>query len=162
MDIVLDSVCISSLLRTRRPDRVVDDLTKRIERHLVRVIVDGDGGIVSEWEETCNRELVHALIAKWESVRGFESCRKLGKIPADLKNKLRQLGFADTVDIVILRVALVVTDRTIISDDSDFWDPADPTSIGRRNAPVARLLRDAEEVEVLPLRGLLDRVRVYP
>ena len=77
-----------------------------------------------------------------------------------LRKKLRQLKFEDGGDRLVLRIAIVTADRTIVTSDPDFWDPANKASVGNSNAPVARILKDDEEIRVMTLEALLKSIKM--
>lgn len=113
--------------------RTCDDLTVRIEARLVRVVVDAKRALIDEWKRTCNEELVQVLVARWEAVAGLYQLGKDGVVSGPLNRKLRELGFGcDTVDKLVLRIAIATTDRVILSDDSGFWDPKRESTGWRR------------------------------
>jgi hypothetical protein len=84
---------------------------------------------------------------------------KDGKIEGALKRRLKELGFEDTVDRLIVRTCLSTTDRRIVSDDSDFWDPADKNSTGMKDAPVSTCLWKEERIRVSTLGEFLSEHR---
>lgn len=167
MQVVLDTVVVNHLLRRPAAGRKAASFSTSIDEYIdngrLTVHVDKDGGIIDEWKDTCGREYIEALMIRWYDAKGLFSVHKPGRIPPATVNKLRQLGFDDTIDKLLLRVALSevkgITDKIVVSNDSDFWNPANPNDVGERNAPVAKLLRDEIEVIVYTLKLLMTALR---
>lgn len=165
MDVVLDTASLHRLLCRPRRTRgriggrwsLETPLDEPIRGGRVAVALDRAQGLVSEWEQTCGRELVGVVLARWEPLRGILIIDTPPPLGGRITRRLRCLGFRDTVDKLVLRLALAIRDRVIVSDDSDFWDPRRRDSRGDRNACVARLCRDELQVTVLVL-GMLIRV----
>jgi hypothetical protein len=110
--------------------------------------------IIDEWERTVGQEYVQAFVTKLESMGVLFSVPALGRIPPAVSRKLVQLGFLDTIDKVLLRVAMVLADKIVVSGDADFWDPGkkDIRRLSRNpHAPVAALCRNALGVTALTL-----------
>ena len=166
MHVVMDTVCMLHVLRCprvsrcrrRSPDAIVTVLHQPLRTGKARLVVDVAGGLIDEWCDTCGREVIQVLVTKWE---GFGAVDPVvpGKVPSHIAKNLRGLGFQDTIDKLILRIALATGDRTVVSDDSDFWDPAQPSKRGQTDAPVARLCRDKLQITVMLLKTFLRHVR---
>ena len=159
MDVALDSVAVSRLLRCPRARRKTAGtaLDEHIRVRRLRIRVDPSWGITDQWEVTCGREYVQQLIIKWAESGGILPVKRLGKVPHQTGNTLRQLGLTDTIDKLLVSVALAIEGRALVSDDSDLWGPkcANPrATVGNQNAPVAKLLRRELAVTVLSLRML--------
>ena len=159
MDITLDSNAMNHLTRrvSNGPARACDALTRCIEKERIRVVVDRDSHLMSEWRRTAPAEFVGVLVAKWEACGGMVTLKKRERMKRELKQKLRALGFDGTIDKVVVEIALSTTDRHIVSSDGDFYDPKDTAKIGDRTAVVAKLLREEEEVTVETLGQFLGR-----
>ena len=162
MQVVLDSVAVNHLLRRPAAGRKAASFSTSIDEYIdngrLTVHVDKDGGIIDEWKDTCGREYIEALMIRWYDAKGLFSVRKPARIPPSTVKKLRQLGFNDTIDKLLLRVALSIVDRIVVSNDSDFWNPAKPDDkrwLGDSNAPVAKLLREEIKVVVYTLKMLM-------
>jgi hypothetical protein len=158
MDIVIDSNCVTCLTK-KRPDGQVDDITGLVEKGLVRIAVDRQRAIESEWKKTAGEEAVKGLMVRWHDARGLVIVRRDGVLHRDLRARLDELAFNDQIDRWIIRTALVTTDRQIVSEDPDFWDPRRRDSKGKPDAPVAKLLRDEHGIEVETLRAFVGSVR---
>jgi hypothetical protein len=169
IEVVLDSVTLSSALNSPKPSRksagvtrdAVNPLDKPISDRRLRLALDEDNGLRSEWVKTCGLPAVQAFVIHCEQYDGIQLIKTpVSPGPAAYK-KLRVLGFGnDAVDKLILRIALATEDRIIVSDDSDFWDPTKPNdkqSKGQKNAPVARFCKDTLRVTILLMKMLLSR-----
>lgn len=165
---VLDSNVVSSLTRTSR--RVPRSSTKRgtdldvyVRTRALRIAIDSTGALEDEWARTAGREFVKELIVFWWDCKGVKVVDKPGSIPPACCTKLRRMGFPAGVDRLILKIALAVnSSRTIVSRDRDFWNPraADPRHcVGRKNACVAKYLRETLRVGVCTLYQLLEELR---
>lgn len=164
MDVVLDSSSLNHLLRSPRKRRgggqeeFECSIDPFINSGKLRLALDPARALVDEWRQTCDSEAVQVLITQWEANNGIFVVDAAGKIsPADTKT-LKSLGFNDTCDKLVVRIALVTDDRIIVSEDSDFWDPKTKANRGNKNAPVARLLREAMEITVLGLAILIRKL----
>lgn len=158
IDVVIDTVAVHHVLRRpRRTSGVRREtvLDEHFKAGALRVVLDMSRGLLSEWERTCGRDAVGVILARWEGFRGVAFVREVGRISPAIGKRLRQCGFKDTVDRLVLRISLATADRTIVSNDSDFWDPKSTGSLGDGAAPVATILRDQLNVTVLLLAGLV-------
>jgi hypothetical protein len=159
VEVVLDTVCLQHLLRRPRVRRARSGPRSKLETTLdgpiqnksLRLVVDAARGLIGEWEQTCGREVVGVVINRWEIFGGIVVISDVPRIPASVSKRLRHLGFAGTIDRLILRLALGAKDRTVVSNDTDFWDPSNTTRPGDPQAPVARLVRQELSVTVLLL-----------
>ncbi len=147
---VIDSVVINHFLRKSSPRgkrKSQKELVPLVaienafKKRRLLVVVDKPRGIISEWEQTCGVEGVKQLVIKWTDLSGFRLVQPAG-LPAHAAKKLRKLGFNDVIDKLIVRCALRNgVHTTIVSIDSDFWDPSNPHRVGYANTPVAAFLR---------------------
>ncbi len=121
--------------------------------------IDSQRALVDEWQKTCGPD-IKALVAHWgDNLKGIVFVGNLRNPPQSTARRLRNLGFGnDTGDKLVLRIAMRTKDRTIISDDSDFWNPSDTRAKGNPNAPVARLCKDELKVTILLLKMLIDKL----
>lgn len=103
---------------------------------------------MSEWEQTCSREAVAALLPIWEAWGGIVYVNQIASLPVGATKCLRRLGFTGTVDKFILRLALALRDHNVVTEDCDFWDPRDVRGKGNRRAPVAHYCRTELGVSV--------------
>jgi len=94
----------------------------------------------------------------WTDLGGLHYLRSQPSLPPQLRRRLTQLGFSDTIDRLIVAIALCTTDRHIVSEDSDFWDPRDPGRKGDPRAPVATLLDRDATISVRTLQELFRHV----
>lgn len=166
MQVVIDSVSLQHLLRkprrSRRTELPESSVDRLIRLRRMTVALDRAGGLLDEWKRTCGQDAVNVLIAHWESLPdGVLLIANVASLEPRASRKLRELGFRDAIDRLVLRIALRTTDRVVISDDSDFWDPKRPNDRrvrGNRNAPVARFSREELGIEVVLLRTLVNRL----
>lgn len=167
MDVVLDSVVVSSMLRGEVAEELLDEelpctcLDRFMRTGDLRAALDRDGGLLDEWRRTCDAEVIGVILTKWEELDGVVVVNGLGRIPPATGKRLRMLGFNDSMDRRIVRIALGTPDRRVSSTDTDFWDPdrSNRRAIGESNACVARLLRDELGVVVMTLMQLIAQLR---
>lgn len=167
MEVVIDSVTINHLLRPpkasskqRRPASVRENpLDRWLRLKKITFAIDSARGLVDEWEKTCGPD-IKTLVAQWGELERIVLIKNLQNPPSPIAKRLRDLGFGrDTIDKLILRIALGTKDRTIVSDESDFWDPKKPNDgrvKGDPNAPVARICKKELKVTILLLRMLIS------
>jgi hypothetical protein len=122
-------------------------------------VLDRAGGLQGEWIKTCGEELVAVVITKWDELEGISFADTPAKIHHHIVKKLKVLGFNDTVDKLILRLAVETQDHTIVSDDNDFWDPKSTKKRGKPNAAVARLCREQLGIKITLLAPLLGQLK---
>jgi hypothetical protein len=137
-------------------------LDKHISGGLIIVVVDKVGGLVGEWSDTCGWDTIQVLISHWEYLKGFKYTKPAKNIGRRVSKLLRLAGFSDGIDRLIVRIALATIDRTVISDESDFWEPKEPDNRkhkGDPNSPVARLLCEELGIKVLLLGSLLASLK---
>jgi hypothetical protein len=170
LEAVIDSVTMNVAVRPHKPSlkskRVKKDagnpLEKPISRRRLKLALDANNGLQSEWIRSCGPSAIKALVVHCEQYDGIRLIKSpLSPGPAASK-KLRLLGFGnDATDKLILKIALATDDRIIVSGESDFWDPKKPndrTIPGQPNAPVARFCREQLGVTILLLKMLIARV----
>jgi hypothetical protein len=159
MEIVLDSQAVNHLVR--QPKKVGAKLSTSIDSHIkakrLVLAIDAARGVVDEWTRTIGPEIAKALIVQWSPA--FRHFGNLRNPTQSVGRKLRQLGFEKGGDRLILRVALATSDKTIVSHDCDFWDPADTDSPGDPRAPVAALCRKHLGVTVMLIPGLVRSLK---
>ncbi|GAH66670.1 unnamed protein product, partial [marine sediment metagenome] len=90
------------------------------------LVVDDRGGLIGEWFQTCGAEYVKNFLVRWEPFGAVTQVNAINSIGFPFSRQLTQLGFKGTVDRLILRIAIVTDDKTVTSEDSDFWDPSQP------------------------------------
>lgn len=161
---VIDSVAVNHLLRPPKQKRVVTHpipLGAFMRAKILTFMVDPKRGIIDEWSNTSSPEAVAQLVIQWEALGGLRVVRQLGKLYSADSKKLRRLGFDDTIDKLVLKVALATDDKTIVSEDSDFWDPKNPgrRSVGKNDAVVCKFLREVMGVDVSTLKGFVNDLR---
>lgn len=167
MEVVFDSVTLNHLLRPPKASSKAKRPTPARENPLevwlrlrkIKLAIDFPRALVDEWEKTCGPD-IKVLVAHWgDDLEGIIFVRNLLNPPQPTARRLRRLGFGDdTIDKLVLRIAIGTKDRTIVSDDSDFWDPRRPHDNrvkGNPNAPVARLCKDELNVTILLLKMLI-------
>jgi len=159
MQAVIDTVVMHHNCRAMLQTTEPTVLQRCVVQAALSIAVDPDQAIIHEWERTAGKEVVQTLVIEWFERGALFTVPSLGRIPPHTMRRLRLIGFDDTVDKLVLRVAMSTLDRIVVSDDSDFWDPADPThpgQIGDSRAPVAAILRSECNVQVLCFPQLLD------
>jgi predicted nucleic acid-binding protein len=157
LEAVVDTNVVVSLSRTpTAPPN--DGLSAAIARRRLCVCADLQGGIVDEWERTAKRDVVQQLIVHWQQFKGWKLVAPVS-LPRSAARALEQLNFRDTVDKLILRTAASTTDRRVVSNDPDFWDPNNKGSVGDSSAPVARLCRSKLGIEVSSLSAIVDELK---
>lgn len=154
LEAVLDANIINSISRAPRSPPG-DRLSKAVEQRRLRVCVDRDLGIVSEWEKTANRDFVRQLIIHWQTFGGWRLVELTKALPHEVRRALVRLNFKDTGDKRILRTAYNTEDRRVVSNDPDFWDPDDRASLGKPRAPVAALCKQQLGVTVSTLTAIV-------
>jgi hypothetical protein len=164
MDAVVDTNVLHSFVlqprrRTGAANLRATPLDDHIEAGRLRLALDLTRGLLTEWEQTCGAETVGVFIAKWEASGGIVLVQQLGRLPPKAIVRLKRLGFRGTVDKLVLRIALAISGRTVVSRDSDFWDPARPQLVGRADACVTRFCREELGVTIVLLPGLLHQLR---
>lgn len=170
IEAVIDSVTMNSAVTPPKPSRKSSRPTKDpgnpledpIKRRKLKLALDASKGLQSEWEKTCGQPAIRAFVIHCEQYDGIHLIQHPVSPGSAAYKQLRFLGFgADTVDKLILRIALATNDRVIVSDESDFWDPKKPNDRqirGQKNAPVARYCRENLGVTILLLRMLIARL----
>lgn len=168
MKAVLDSVVINHLLRRPRRERrrrgsarTATVLDEHLRAKNLILYVDPQFALVDEWKRTSGQEAVQQLVIRWVDLDALLTVEALRTVGPTVTRRLRQLGFRDTVDKLILRIALALDDRNVVSNDGDFWDPLKPgraCPIGKHSAPVAALLASQLVITVHTLRQLLNRI----
>jgi len=165
MQVVIDTVCIHHLTRPSKPSyklkneatftKLKTPLDKPLRLRKLSLAVDIEGGLVDEWKRTCGEEYIEALIIKWADLDGIDPVDPAPSIGYPHTRALKQFGFSGTVDKLILRIALVTNDKNVVSDDSDFWDPAQPTKRGSPSACVAQYCNNNLGITIMLLSTLL-------
>ncbi len=174
MQVVIDSVSMKALTRQpklssrSKPSKSTygTSLDRSMSRGRLVVVLDSPGGILSEWLRTCDPEFIKVLVTRWEELRGIIFMKNPPSLNHAVSRRLRGLGFGnDTIDKLILRLAVITKDKVVVSDDSDFWDPTRPQNDsrvkGNPNAPVARLCKKELGVTILLLKMLMDGLNEF-
>jgi len=171
LEAILDTVVVHHLLRGFRPKKdrkskprattALQDIELKLRRKRFRVVADNGSGLVSEWHRTCGEENVKQLVIKWSEFDGIKLVQPRTAIePRRIASMLRNLGFRDAVDKLIVRTALANGARTlIVSIDSDFWDPSTTGRVGDATAPVAYALRTHLRLSVVITETFLGAIR---
>lgn len=168
MQIVLDTSTLTHLLR---PNRIVQRtkgkknskgtvLDNHIRTGKLKLGLDAGGGLIGEWKKTCGFDVVHVLVTHWQDHNGIIIFSNLSSLGSGYMKKLKQMGFNDPIDKLVLKIANVTVDRIVVSDDSDFWDPKIPGSPGNKNAVVAKYCRKKLKIEIYllkPIIGFLNK-----
>lgn len=166
---VLDTVGLQHLLRRPKKNRngegrVAQLLSRRtaldpiLKDKRLRLALDSANGLLSEWQRTCGREAVHVVVTTWGDWGAIAYIKDPPKLGQSTARTLRQLEFLDPVDKLVIRLALALTPKFIVTEDSDFWDPTDKESKGNQNAPVAVYCREAHGIRMWLLGDFLRHV----
>jgi hypothetical protein len=131
-------------------------LDRRFRAKTLSLVTDKAGGLVGEWEKTCGPDAKVVFVA-WSDRGVIRLISELPTLPPAISRKLSQLGFRDTIDRLVIKLAVASTGKLAISEDPDFWDPADANYFGSDAAVVAVLCRDALGISTLRLKTFLDR-----
>src|ERR1700722_13465027 len=126
-----------------------------MKRGVLRLGVDIDNGLISEWMQTCGEEKGKALIVHWEPFNAIVNKGRPANLPNANSRRLRQSGFGDAVDKLVLRLGCLVRDKIVVSDDGDFWDPLAMANKGNSKAIVAQICRDDLGVTIVLLGNLV-------
>lgn len=156
MDIVVDTVSMQHICRGSNKGH--DVVSTGVSNRKLRVAIDRARSLVDEWKQTANPEVVKNLLIRWSDQGGVVAVHER-KMPRGLATLLAKHGFVDTCDKLAVRIATATTDRIIITEDSDFWDPRDSNRKGDRNAPVAKALWDEESIVPLTLGELKKQIK---
>ena len=163
--VVLDTVSLCHLLRTPRRVKPRDRkasfetaLDRPMEEEKLSLALDTTGGLVSEWQQTCGEDVVGVVLTRWVDLNAILYIDKPSKLGTAITKKLRQLGFDDTIDKLILRIAGSTVQRTVVSDDNDFWDPRSTKLRGNRNARVAKFCREELNIVIMLVGPLLKQL----
>lgn len=164
METALDTVSFQHLLRTPRKSRNPQTQNSRYETSLdspmrrgaLRIVVDASGGLVDEWRKTCGHEAVAVILSRWEPIGGVMAIKDIPSIDRTVARELRRLGFNDTIDKLVLRLGIASSNKTVVSEDGDFWDPRMPSRRGDPSSPVARLCWSRLGVTVMLLKSLIE------
>ncbi|MFC1541586.1 hypothetical protein ACFL50_03950 [Candidatus Latescibacterota bacterium] len=165
MEIVLDTVSVFHLLsqskksKERGSNKIETILDNFLEKFNLVIVFDFGHGLSDEWGQTCGREIVKVLLIHWESFNAIKMVEPVAKINPTISKELRQLGFYDTIDKLVLRIALATSDKIVVSEDSHFWDPRNPKIRGDKRCPVTKLCLDKLEITILLLKQLIPFCR---
>ncbi len=163
MEAALDTVSLQHLLRTPKKQRQSNlgggNLGTSLDPFLkaggLRLVVDTGGALIDEWRRTCGHELVAVFLNRWEPLGVIVPIPAVPPLEYQLSRRLRKLGFHGTIDKLVLRLGVASRDKTVVSDDSDFWDPSTPERRGDPSAPVALLCQAELDVTILLLGALI-------
>lgn len=167
MEVVLDTSALQHLLRRpkvkpkpKKPEysTTVDDFLKRRKLQLT---LDQGKALLTEWEQTCGREIVGVVVSVWDSWKAIRYVKELPKLAPASARRLHDLEFCDAIDKVVIRISLATEDKCAVSEDSDFWNPKDKKSKGDARAPVACHCRDHHGITILLLGELLTKLRQH-
>lgn len=167
MEIVLDTSSFQHLIRfspsPSAHSRVISNvITTSIDNPLkqgkLTLAIDDKEGLIGEWSSTCGDDCVKVLIDRWAGLGAVNLVTPARSINNPISNKLRQFGFTDTIDKLVLRIAVKTSDRTVVADDGDFWDPANNSLKGNPNACVAKLCGDSLNIRILLLATMLSLI----
>ena len=155
MVVVLDT---ASFRRLTRGVGMADSCTAidpALERKCLKLAVDRAGSLIDEWRQTCGCELVEVLINHWEPLKALVVIDAPGALDQRARKRLNQLGFKDTIDKLVVRLACHTADRTIVSDDGHFWDP-NPALKGDPAGVTASTLARELDITVMVLATLIQ------
>src|SRR5579862_1328479 len=74
-------------------------------------VVDPDRALIDEWRRTAGDEQVKQLVIQLTDRKALRLASELGQVPGSVSSMLRLLNFDDTIDKLILRIALATGDR---------------------------------------------------
>lgn len=155
MDAVFDTVSVKQLVNCISRDSLTTSIDAFLRERILQLRVDADGALIDEWARSCGLTIIQPLVSQWNDWGAVVVTRPVTKLPTPVRGKLRKLGFTQTIDKLVLRIALASTDKRVVSEDSDFWDPADVKSPGNHRAVVATICRDCLGITVLILSMLI-------
>lgn len=168
MQVVIDTVSIQHLLRALKSSKskhnkqysidFITSLDKPLQQGKLVIVIDEDHGLVDDWGQTCGIDTIQVLISQWESYGSIKEVTAVKTIGFPHGRRLTQLGFNDTIDRLILRITLAIDDRNVVSDDSDFWDPKQPSQKGNPYACVCSLCREHLGITIMLLSALLNLI----
>lgn len=127
----------------------------------IRIAIDKARSLVDEWIKTCEEEAVKQFIILCEGHQGLVEILQPRALGQQVNKKLRLLGFTDTVDKLVLRIAYGSEHKIVISDDSDFWDPSQPDNSsvkGNSNSPIAKICHDELGISVMMMNQLFASI----
>jgi len=166
MDAVLDSTVMCHILRkpkkSRKTGYLETCLDAPLKKHSIILVLDYGKGLQSEWEKTCNPDLIQSVLTKWIELGIEVKTVSPNTLPEPMRRKLRSIGFTDTVDNLILRLANSLGDCVIASIDPDFWDPREDKGgsiVGNENSPIAKLCREELNALVLSLVQFMQKYK---
>jgi hypothetical protein len=122
---------------------IKEETTDAVHRLIERISsgpgfsIDEDGKMEHQWNETCNNKLFEVWFAEGIQagiIRAIEH-----HLSEKHKKHLRiKLGFPyqERYEGVYIEVAAVTTEKLIISEDIDFWSPADKRSTPERRRQI--------------------------
>ncbi|MCK5041933.1 MAG: hypothetical protein KAR62_06540 [Sphingomonadales bacterium] len=146
MQIVLDTCSLNYILQGRESCSI-EVINDKVSKNKLSFVLDSAGALYGEWSENCGKETIAELVIKWNEFGNISLEDKYSNIEAASMKKLKALGFkAQTIDKLILKLALTLEDSKIVSNDSDLWNPKNKTAIGNKRAPVAKYLRDEHSI----------------
>lgn len=164
MQIVLDTVCVKSLLRPpkgRKTSGANPRFKTKLDQYMnddFQIALDPLKGVVAEWGKTGNLELIEQLVIHWESLNGIVIVAPRRSL-SPITKRLKDLGFSDPGDSLMARIAADTEDNIVVSNDSDFWDPRDKQSVGDNTTVVATLLLTTFGIHVWSLFQLIVRLK---
>lgn len=160
VEVVLDTVCLSHLLRRPAKNRsgvTGTALDTSIENKRLTLVLDAGTALLSEWIETCGEEAVMTTVAKWEPLGGVRFVVDVPEIPSAVFARLRRAGFVGTMDKIVLRLGMASGDRMVVSNDHRFWD-RDTRRRGDPRGEIASLCLTELDVTVLLLKQLMRQL----
>jgi len=151
---VLDSNVVNHLVLV--PPAGSDGVTSMARAGAIVVIVDEAQALTAEWIKT-GGDGARALLGLWLSLGVVRFRQPARTIPVALRKRLGAKMLKDTVDKLMLRIAMASPISTIVSHDSDFWDPHDRRACGLAGAPVRSAILELLGVAVLLLDSIVPR-----
>src|SRR6266699_620210 len=110
MEAVLDSVSLNHFLRrpkkARKSNRLETPLDPYLRQRVLLLGLDAEKGLASEWVRTCGEEVVRQVLNQWEAFGAIILVNALARYNTQVSRRLRQVGVRDTIDKLILRIAL--------------------------------------------------------
>jgi len=166
LDAAIDSVTINHLIRNLKMTKkksvkqIETNLDKHIDAKRLIIGMDKAYSLADEWKKTCGEEVIQMLLINWKDRKGIKIIQPR-PISSNVSKKLRIYGFQDTIDKLLIRIALALTDKIVVTNDGDFWDPHDHSCIGDADAPVAKLCYERLDVLIILPDQLMKRLNAY-
>src|SRR5687767_14620987 len=121
MHAAIDSVVMHHLLRRPRKSAAPlrpNHLDERIRSGRLVIGADKARAIFHEWERTCGPD-IQTVLTKWAEWNGLLFVVPSSSLPRALRQCDERLRMRDTVDKLLVRIALALPGKTVVSIESD-------------------------------------------